>query len=478
MSVSGWREHSPRYPRTCFVRQIDFFNKAFFVEDGPSLREVDFPSDAYFHVERNWLVINLRSDWEVTGQRYKAGALLVTDFDALLAGKHDLTPLFEPTPTCFLEHYEAAGDVVTLKVLDNVQSRILFARHSKGAWKIEPLAGLPGMETIDFHRLVSDDIDWLDDKQEGETFVVSSQSSIAPLTLWLARPGAAIDMLKQAPGRFDAAGLMITQHHAVSVDGARIPYFQVAPANMALDGSHPCLLTGYGGFQASSLPYYRASVGKLWLERGGVYVIANIRGGGEFGPDWHRAGMREGKKLSHDDFAATAKDLIARGVTEPSRLACEGGSNGGLLVGNMLTRYPELFGAIECAVPLLDMKRYTKLTAGASWVSEYGDPDKSEDWAFLQDISAYHHVSPQRPYPPILLTTSARDDRVHPSHARKMAAKLMAQGYGVYFHEPLEGGHSAGADLAQIAFNVALGFAFLRKTVAGGDGRLRADPKS
>jgi prolyl oligopeptidase len=235
---------------------------------------------------------------------------------------------------------------------------------------------------------------------------------------------------------------------------------------MAVDGSHACLLTGYGGFQASSLPYYRASVGKLWLERGGVYVIANIRGGGEFGPDWHKAGMREGKKVSHDDFAAVARDLIARGVTKPQRLACEGGSNGGLLVGNMLTRYPELFGAIACAVPLLDMKRYTKLTAGPSWIPEYGDPDKPEDWAFLQDISAYHHAEPQRPYPPILLTTSARDDRVHPGHARKMAAKLMAQGHPVYFHEPLEGGHSGGTDNAHIAFNLALSYSFLRKMIA------------
>jgi prolyl oligopeptidase len=466
MSVSGWREHSPRYPRTCFVRQIDFFNKAFFVEDGGSLHEVDIPSDSYVHVERNRLVIYLRSDWEVAGHHYMAGGLLVTDFDTLLAGRRDFAVLFEPTPTCFLEHYGAAGDVVALKVLDNVQSRILFARHDSGVWKTEPLAGLPGLETVDFYRLDSDDIDWLDDKKEGETFVVSSQSSVAPLTLWLARPGAALDMLKQAPARFDAAGLTITQHHAVSVDGTQIPYFQVAPASLTPDGSHACLLTGYGGFQVSRLPHYAASVGKLWLERGGVYVIANIRGGGEFGPDWHKAGMREGKKLSHDDFAAVAKDLIARGVTRPAHLACEGGSNGGLLVGNMLTRYPELFGAIECAVPLLDMKRYTKLTAGPSWVGEYGDPDKPEDWAFLQDISAYHHVEPERPYPPILLTTSARDDRVHPSHARKMAAKLMAQGHQVYFHEPVGGGHGAGTDNAQVAFNIALGFAFLRQTVA------------
>jgi prolyl oligopeptidase len=470
MSVNAWRQHSPRYPRTCFNRQIDFYNKAFFVADGDALREVNIPADAYVEAERDWLIVNLRSDWETGGQRYKAGALLVTGFDALLAGKPDFTVLFEPTPTCFLEHYAAAGDVVAFKVLDNVQSRILFARHHDGTWQVEPLAGLPGIETVDFYRLDADDIDWLDDRRDGETLVISSQSSVTPPTLWLARPGQGLDMhldmLKQAPARFDAAGLAITQHHAVSVDGQRIPYFQVAPANMPLDGSHACLITGYGGFQISLLPYYAASVGKLWLQRGGVYAIANIRGGGEFGPDWHKAGMREGKKLAHDDFAAVAKDLVARGITAPGRLACQGGSNGGLLVGNMLTRYPELFGAIECAVPLLDMKRYTKLTAGPSWAGEYGDPDKPEDWAFLQDISAYHHVDAARPYPPVLLTTSARDDRVHPGHARKMAAKLMAQGHTVYFHEPQDGGHSGGTDNAHIAFNVALGFAFLRKTIA------------
>jgi prolyl oligopeptidase len=472
MSVSGWREHSPRYPRAGFTRQIDFFNEAVFVEDGGALRQVDIPTDARFGIERNWIVLNLRSDWEVDGRRFKAGSLIVTDVDALLAGKRDFTVLFEPTPTCFLEHFSPAGDVVAFQVLDNVQSRMLFARRRDGTqngnyWQVEPAAGLPGMQTIDFYRLVADDIDWLADRRDGETFVVSSQSSVTPLTLWLARPGDDADMLKQAPARFEAAGLAITQHHAVSVEGTRIPYFQVAPINMAFDGSHSCLLSGYGGFQISRLPNYAASVGKLWLERGGVYVIANIRGGGELGPDWHKAGMREGKKLSHDDFAAVAKDLVVRGVTKPERLACEGGSNGGLLVGNMLTRYPELFGAIECAVPLLDMRRYTRLTAGPSWVAEYGDPDKPEDWAFLQHISAYHNVEAGRPYPPILLTTSARDDRVHPGHARKMAAKLMAQGCRVYFYEPLEGGHSAGADNAHIALNIALSYAFLRKTVAG-----------
>jgi prolyl oligopeptidase len=468
MVAWGWREHSPSCPRTCFMRRPDFFRMAFYVEGGDGAqRQLDIPADAYLYVERNWVVLNLRSDWADAGRRYKAGALLVSDIDALLAGNRDFTVLFEPTRTCFLQHFAAAGNAVAFKVLDNVHSRILLARHQNGSWQVEPVAGLPGMQTVDFYRLVEDDIDWLgEEEHEGETFVISSQNSIMPATQWLARPGQGAEMLKQAPARFDAAGLVITQHRAASVDGEQIPYFQVARAGMPLDGTNLCLLTGYGGYQIASLPYYAVSVGKLWLERGGVFVIANIRGGGEFGPDWHKAGMRAGKKLSHDDFAAVAKDLIARGVTRPQRLACKGGSNGGLLVGNMLTRYPDLFGAIDCAVPLLDMKRYTKLTAGSSWVGEYGDPEKAEDWAFLEELSAYHHVEPSRRYPPILLTTSARDDRVHPGHARKMAAKLAAQGHRVYFHEPLEGGHAGATDNAQLAFNIALSFAFLRQTIA------------
>jgi prolyl oligopeptidase len=468
MVAWGWHEHSPSHPRTCFMRRPDFFHNAFYVEDGSGVRRhVEIPTDAYLFIEHNWLILNPRTDWAIGEQRYKAGALLVIDIDALLAGSRDFTVLFEPTPTGFLQHFQAAGHVVAFKVLDNVRSRLFLARYRNGSWQIELVPGFPDMATIDFYRLVEDDIEWLDENDhEGETFVISSQSSIMPPTLWLARFGQGAELLKQTPARFDAAGLAITQHHAVSVDGKQIPYFEIARAEVPLDGSNLCLLTGYGGFQIASLPYYASHIGTLWLERGGVFVIANIRGGGEFGPDWHKAGMRAGKKLAHDDFAAVAKDLIARGVTRSERLACKGGSNGGLLVGNMLTRYPDLFGAIDCAVPLLDMKRYTKLTAGASWISEYGDPEKPEDWAFLRELSAYHHVEPSRRYPPILLTTSARDDRVHPGHARKMAAKLAMQGHSVYFHEPLDGGHAGAADNKHLAFNLALTFAFLRKTIA------------
>ena len=387
------------------------------------------------------------------------------DIDTFLAGGRDFATLFEPTPTCFLQGFQAAGNVVAFKVLDNVRSRVLLARCSDGVWQTEPVSGFSELATVDVYRLSEDDVDWaVEDVRE--TFVVSSQSSILPPSLLLAQTGRKAEPLKASPARFDSSGLAITQHHAVSIDGVRIPYFQIGRADLPFDGSNACLLGGYGGFQIASLPYYSLGVGKQWLERGGVQVIANIRGGGEFGPDWHKAGMREGKKLAHDDFAAVAKDLIERGVTRRERLACAGGSNGGLLVGNMLTRYPHLFGAIYCGVPLLDMRRYTRLPPGASWIGEYGDPDKPDDWAFLQEMSAYHHVKPGRDYPPILLATSSCDDRVHPGHARKMAAKLSALGYPVYFHEPTDGGHAGAADNRQLAFNLTLLYAFLRKTIA------------
>jgi prolyl oligopeptidase len=466
MQVLGWRELSPRKSPTFFVKQTDFFHSTRYVEnDAGALQPLDIPSDAQFSVEHDWLMLCLRSDWSLGGRTYPAGALLVIRFDAALAGSRDYTVLFEPTATCFLDYFQASGNVVGIKVLDNVRSRILFARFSGGAWRTGPVSGFSELATVDFGRLCEDDIDWASEEAR-EAFLISSQSSVLPPSLALARTGHSTELLKTAPPRFDADGLTITQHHAVSVDGTRIPYFQIAKSDLALDGSNACLLDGYGGFEISILPRYSFSVGKQWLERGGVYVLANIRGGGEFGPAWHKAGIREGKKLAQDDFAAVAEDLIARGVTRRERLACQGGSNGGLLVGNMLTRYPHLFGAIYCGVPLLDMWRYTKLPPGASWIGEYGDPDKPEDWAFLKEISAYQLVEPGRDYPPILIATSNRDDRVHPGHARKMAAKLKDLGYPVYFHEPAEGGHGGAADNRQMAVKLTLLYSFLRKTIA------------
>jgi prolyl oligopeptidase len=278
-----------------------------------------------------------------------------------------------------------------------------------------------------------------------------------------AAPFPAPVLLKTSPAGFEASGLVVTRHEAVSVDGKSIPYTQTGPAGET--GDAPVHLSGYGGFAVSTRPYYRLAVGKLWLERGGTTVTANIRGGGEFGTRWHEAGRREGKRLAHDDFAAVAADLVRRGVTRPGRIAAEGGSNGGLLIANMLTRYPERFGALFCTIPLIDMRRYTKLLAGASWVAEYGDPEVPDDWAFLGPLSAYHAAEPGRPYPPTLIATTRRDDRVHPGHARKMAAKLQAMGYPAWLYEPAAGGHGYGKDNAERAAFIALGYGFLRRAI-------------
>jgi prolyl oligopeptidase len=293
------------------------------------------------------------------------------------------------------------------------------------------------------------------------------QDPLTPPSLLLIEGSASPALLKQAPKTFSADGLVITQHEAISIDGERIPYVQTGPATES--GEAPVYMTAYGGFGLAVKPYYNSALGKLWLERGGTFVQANIRGGGEFGTRWHDAGRYAGKRLAHDDFAAVAADLVRRGVTRPARIAAEGGSNGGILISNMLTRYPERFGALFCTIPLIDMRRYTKLLAGASWIAEYGDPDKPEEWAWLQTYSAYHAAKPGQKYPPILIATTRRDDRVHPGHARKMAAKLQTMGYEAYFYEPAAGGHGYGKDNKERAAFTALGFTFLRDKIGWPD---------
>jgi prolyl oligopeptidase len=272
---------------------------------------------------------------------------------------------------------------------------------------------------------------------------------------------ASLDRLKQSPSFFQTEGLDVVQHEAISKDGTRIPYFQIGPKDLPFDGSTPTLLYGYGGFEIPLVPTYEPITGVSWLEHKRVYVIANIRGGGEFGPAWHQAALKANRPRAYEDFIAVAEDLIARKVTSPKHLGIKGGSNGGLLVGNMLTMRPELFGAIVCQVPLLDMRRYHTLLAGASWMGEYGNPDRPEEWKFIRSFSPYHNIDPTRSYPPLFITTSTRDDRVHPAHARKMAAQLKAYGKQVLSYENIEGGHGGAADNKQKAFMDALSWAFL-----------------
>jgi len=269
--------------------------------------------------------------------------------------------------------------------------------------------------------------------------------------------------LKQAPAFFDAEGITTEQFFATSADGTQVPYFVVRSPRSE---PGPTLLYGYGGFEISLTPSYSGSLGRAWLTQGGTYVVANIRGGGEYGPGWHTQVLKAGRHKVHEDFAAVARDLVDRGITTPDLLAAQGGSNGGLLMGIMLTKYPELFGAIVCQVPLLDMRRFHLLLAGASWMAEYGDPDVPEEWAFISEYSPYQNIDAAASYPPILIATSTRDDRVHPAHARKMAARLEELGKPVLYFENIEGGHGGAADNAQLAFKTALTYEFLWQKLA------------
>ena len=275
------------------------------------------------------------------------------------------------------------------------------------------------------------------------------------------------EKLKQLPAYFDASNLEITQNFATSDDGTKVPYFMVATKGLKLDGNNPTLLYGYGGFEISLTPSYSGSVGRAWTSQGGVYVVANIRGGGEYGPRWHQAALKANRLRAYEDFAAVAQDLVRRGVTKPEKLGIQGGSNGGLLVGNMVTLYPTLFSAAVCQVPLLDMKRFHLLLAGASWMAEYGNPDKDGEWDFIKTYSPYQNVQENTKYPTVLFTTSTRDDRVHPGHARKMMARMEAQGHQVLYYENIEGGHGGSANNKQAAYMQALAYSFLRTQLFG-----------
>ncbi len=455
MAASG--SYDRENDRLLFVETTDFFNSAVFAGDrtGPRQR-FDLPSDATFDYDRGWLAVRPRTPWTVNGRTHAPDTVVGIGLDAFLAGDRDFTLVFEPEPRRALQGFSWVGGTLLVSLLDEL--RPVFLLVEPGAWTSRELPGLPQTGTASAWGL-----DTRSEESDG-TLLATSQDPLTPPTLFLVSPGLpAPAVLKRTPPAFDAAGCAVSRHEAVSSDGERIPYVQSGPPG--LTGDAPVHMSGYGGFAISRLPSYGIAAGKLWLERGGTTVLANIRGGGEFGTRWHEAGRREGKRLSHDDFAAVAADLVRRGVTRPGRIAAEGGSNGGHLIANMLTRYPERFGALFCTIPLIDMRRYSKLLAGSSWIAEYGDPDKPEDWAFLGPMSAYHAAEPGRPYPPILLATARRDDRVHPAHARKMAAKLQAMGYDAHFYEPAAGGHGYGKDNAEVAAFVALGMAFLRQAI-------------
>ena len=453
MSVGAYRDLTPGFERDFVTRRVTFYSGETFLRRDGKLIKIEVPNDAEVDVERDLLVVTLRTDWKAGDKTYPAGSLIATDFEAFLKGERKFDVLFEPTARKSLVGLSATKDYFLLSELDNIRSRIYVLTHKDGKWTRKPLAGLPEIGNASASPV---------DPDESDDYFLMASGYLTPATLALGTVGGkAPETLKQNPAFFDTQGLAVTQHEAKSADGTMIPYFQVAREGLNLDGSNPTLLYGYGGFEISMTPGYSANAGVGWMEKGGVYVVANIRGGGEFGPKWHQAALKANRPRAYEDFAAVAEDLIARKVTTPRHLGIQGGSNGGLLMGNMLARRPDLFGAVVCQVPLLDMKRYHNLLAGASWMGEYGNPDVPEEWSFIQGFSPYHMLRERVKYPRTLFTTSTRDDRVHPGHARKMAAKMKEMDLDLLYYENIEGGHGGAADNKQAAFMSALAYSFL-----------------
>lgn len=454
LAVGAAKDFTPGHEFQLIWRSMSFYTNELYLRDGATLSKVDKPDDATAYTVRDQLIIELRSDWTVNGVRYPQGALLAADFRRYLQGERALAVLFAPTPTSSLDGVSATRSALLLNTLDNVKNRITELRHVDGVWQRRNVDA-PAFGTLDASAL---------DSIDSDDYFLTVTDFLTPTTLYLARAGSDQRIaLKSLPAFFDAAPFRVQQLYATSADGTAVPYFVVSGPDAAPGSERPTLLYGYGGFEVSLKPFYSAVTGAAWLEQGGVYVLANIRGGGEFGPRWHQAALKEHRQRAFDDFIAVAEDLAARGLSSPQRLGIMGGSNGGLLVGAVMAQRPELFGAVVCQVPLLDMQRYHQLLAGASWMGEYGDPDDPAQWAHIGRYSPYQNVHAERRYPRVLLTTSTRDDRVHPGHARKMAALMQDQGHQVLYWENTEGGHAGAANNAQQAQMWALTYAFLLK---------------
>jgi len=462
ISVGAYHVSRPGYERDFVYRGVTFYTNQEFLVTKKGLKKIDKPDSANFQIWKDWAFFELRDDWEIDGTTYARGSLLAAPFKKWMKGKRKVTVLFEPSDTTSYQGMSVTRDHVILSTLDNVKDRIEVLTPGKKSWERRELPiGGEGL----LRRSA-----WAVDSVDSNDLFASVSGYTTPSTLLLVDEAQGTGSeLASLPSLFDAEGLVVSQHMATSKDGTKVPYFQVAPEGLELDGSTPTLLYGYGGFEVSLRPGYSAGVGRAWLQEGGVYVVANIRGGGEFGPRWHQAALKDKRHRAYEDFAAVGEDLVARKVTSADKLGILGGSNGGLLMGNMLTLYPDHWGAIVCRVPLLDMRRYHLLLAGASWMGEYGDPDDPEQWKFIKTFSPYHNADPDNvEYPPILVTTSTRDDRVHPGHARKLVAKLREGGEdGVLYYENMEGGHGGAADNSQRAHIDALVYTFLWQTLDG-----------
>ena len=452
MTASAGRMFSEEGHLDFMVEAKSFYSRDYYVLHNGKWQKIDLPEDmdlaGFF--KKN-ILLQPKTDWVVAGKTYPSGAILICPLDGLLTGQPQPRLLIEPGARLSIASVSTTRSAVLVTVLDNVVSKLIqFSPAVDGSWERKDLA-MPANGSISVFNT---------DEKSDDFFVIYT-GFLDPPTLYLASTVTGqVEALKAQPSFFDGTPYQVVQQETRSVDGTMIPYFMVMAKKARMNGKNPTLLYGYGGFEVSMTPSYSGTLG-AWLDKGGVYVLANIRGGGEFGPQWHQAALKKNRHKAYEDFVAVAEDLIRRKVTSPRQLAIQGGSNGGLLVGAVFVKRPDLFRAVVCQVPLLDMRRYTKLLAGASWAAEYGDPDDPDMWQYIKTYSPYHNVKKGVKYPVVFFTTSTRDDRVHPGHSRKMVARMKDQGHPLFYYENIEGGHGGAANNEQRARMTSLGYAFL-----------------
>ena len=446
------RDAAGKVQAVVIQRPLDTFNAEYYLLVGDRPLRLDLPkkSSVQGYLDGR-VIVSLEEDWAAKGM--KEGDLVDFDLAALKRKPDALTPslVLRPTQTQSVEQVATTRSRMVVALLDNVKGQVLSYRRNGGRWESEKL-DLPADSTITIGSAADAD----------DRLILNVASYLTPNSQWLAdAAGGKPVQLRTLPARFDASKFVTEQHWATSKDGTKVPYFLVRAKETKLDGSNPTLLYAYGGFLVSQTPAYAATVGKLWLEKGGVYVVANIRGGGEFGPRWHNAGLKLNRMRVYDDFFAVSEDLIARKITNPKKLGIMGGSNGGLLMGVALTKRPDLYNAVVIQVPLFDMIGYDHIGAGSSWIGEYGDPKVPEERAMLMSYSPYQNLKAGQPYPRVFIETSTKDDRVHPAHARKAAARLKEYGYDYLYYENIDGGHAAAANLNERAMRQALEYTYL-----------------
>lgn len=471
MMVVVDHDSTPGFERDVAVDIVDFFASQTYVRRDGNWLLLDIPNDVQVQLHRQWLLVRPQANTAIGSATVNGGSLHAIELEAFLAGSREFVTVFEPDAATALQSWTWTKNHLVLELLHDVSTKVMITDPERGFIGRE-LEACPPLHIATISAVDSDDDGDGPEGEIGDDFWLTVTGFLTPSTLL--RGSAAPDAgpateLKASPSFFNEADYTVEQHFAVSLDGTKVPYFQVGPKELQLNGENAVYLSGYGGFEVSRTPAYSGIIGRGWLERGGVYVLANIRGGGEYGPAWHLAALKENRHKAYEDFAAVARDLVSRGVTRREKLGCDGRSNGGLLVGNMLTQYPELFGAISCGVPLLDMKRYTKLNAGFSWIAEYGDPEIPEQWEYVKTFSPYHLLKDGVDYPATFIWTATSDDRVGPVQARKMAARMEKMGISpLWYYESLEGGHAGAADNRQAARLQTAPLEFMWRALNGG----------